>query len=106
MFSIFRLSGGYANLTKGPRSESLIALTGGVVEEFEVDRQPEFRVNAGFDLIMHEFQQQTLMLTRIKVIAGQTEARTPEGLFRGHTYGITGVAVVPLERASFSDFFR
>ncbi|KAM4695301.1 calpain-9 [Discoglossus pictus] len=86
-----KLNGSYETLKGGSTVEAMEDFTGGVAEAYETKSAP-----ANFFEIMDKALKRGSMLgCSIDITSSaETEAKTPQGLVKGHAYSITGLDVV------------
>ncbi|XP_049959737.1 calpain-A-like isoform X1 [Schistocerca serialis cubense] len=85
-----KLYGSYEALSSGVTSEAMEDFTGGVTEMFELkDAPPNL-----YKILIKAYERGALMGCSIEADPEVLEARTPEGLIRGHAYSITNVKYV------------
>lgn len=87
-----KLYGSYESLRGGFTSEALEDFTGGMGEAFYLKNPPDNL----FNIIVKSFQRGSLMGCSITPDKKIHEARTAEGLVRGHAYSVTKVQVLEI----------
>ncbi|XP_049818414.1 calpain-A-like isoform X3 [Aethina tumida] len=87
-----KLHGSYEALKGGSTCEAMEDFTGGVTEMYEMDASPPNL----FKIILKAHERSSLMGCSIEPDPNVLEARTPEGLIRGHAYSITRVQYVDI----------
>ena len=85
-----KLFGSYEALKGGHTCEALADFTGGVTESFDVKDAPKNL----FHTLTKAFQRKSMMGCSITGDPNVTEAKTPQGLIRGHAYSITKTSMV------------
>ncbi|XP_069091136.1 calpain-9 [Pleurodeles waltl] len=83
-----KLNGSYEALKGGSTIEAMEDFTGGVAETYDLKAVP-----ANFyDILRKAIQRGSMLGCSIDITsAAETEAKTPQGLVKGHAYSITGV---------------
>lgn len=82
-----KLHGSYQSLRGGITSDAMEDFTGGVSENYNLNRAP----NNLFNIIVKGFERGSMMGCSIIPNPKIVEAKTPEGLVKGHAYTVTKV---------------
>ena len=77
-------------LKGGTTNEALEDFTGGLTEMFKVKEAPKNL----FHILKKGFERKSMMGCSIEADQSVTEAKTPQGLIRGHAYSITKTSMV------------
>lgn len=85
-----KLHGSYEVLKGGTTSEALVDMTGGLTEFVDLNRPPKNLLQ----LMFRGFEMGSLFGCSIEAQPHEFEARTPQGLVKGHAYSITGMRTV------------
>ncbi|XP_046626943.1 calpain-A-like [Neodiprion virginianus] len=85
-----KLHGSYEALSGGLTSEAMEDFTGGVTEQFGMNETPPNL----FNILLKAYERNSLMGCSLEPDPNVSEAKTPEGLIRGHVYSITRVKYV------------
>ncbi|XP_046628179.1 calpain-A-like [Neodiprion virginianus] len=85
-----KLHGSYEALRGGWSNEAMEDFTGGVSERFEMKKTPPNL----FNILLKAYERNSLMGCSLMPDPNVLEAKTPEGLIRGHAYSITRVQYV------------
>ncbi|KAE8601836.1 hypothetical protein XENTR_v10013810 [Xenopus tropicalis] len=86
-----KLNGSYEALKGGSTLEAMEDFTGGVTETYEIRSAP---ANL-FDILDKAIKKGSMLGCSIDITSSaETEAKTPQGLVKGHAYSITGADVV------------
>ncbi|KAM6462314.1 calpain-9 [Liasis olivaceus] len=81
-----KLNGSYEALKGGSSIEAMEDFTGGVGETFEVKKAPK----NFYELLQRALQRGSMVGCSIDISsAAESEARTPNGLIKGHAYSVT-----------------
>ncbi|XP_076636729.1 calpain-A-like isoform X2 [Colletes latitarsis] len=88
-----KLHGSYEALKGGTTCEAMEDFTGGVTEMYQMDKVPPNL----FSILLKAFERNSLMGCSIEPDPNVLEARTPQGLIRGHAYSITRVKYVDIQ---------
>ncbi|VDM10716.1 unnamed protein product [Wuchereria bancrofti] len=91
-----KLHGSYEALKGGTTSEALEDFTGGLTEFFDLTQPPKHLM----EMMMRGFEMGSLFGCSIEADPYKWEARTPNGLVKGHAYSITGMKMVNGPRGS------
>ena len=91
-----KLRGNYEALDGGKLQDAIVDLTGAISEYIDLTDKSTIPNNL-FDLIWKSYQMNSLMGASIHLLKNATtpEVEMTNGLFMGHAYSITGIAVVP-----------
>lgn len=89
-----KLYGSYEAIKGGVTSEALEDLTGGVAQSYDLDDM--ISSSQLFTIIEKGFERSSLMGCSIYPDPNIVEARTSEGLVKGHAYSVTKVQVVDI----------
>ncbi|XP_030052298.1 calpain-9 [Microcaecilia unicolor] len=83
-----KLNGSYEVLKGGSTIEAMEDFTGGVAEAYETRKAPE----NFFTIISKALQRGSMLACSIDITSSaETEAKTPQGLIKGHAYSITAL---------------
>nr|XP_033793891.1 calpain-9 isoform X2 [Geotrypetes seraphini] len=83
-----KLNGSYEALKGGSAIEAMEDFTGGVAEVYKIKKAPA----NFFDIISKALERGSMLGCSIDIISStESEAKTPEGLIKGHAYSITGL---------------
>ncbi|XP_029450050.1 calpain-9 [Rhinatrema bivittatum] len=83
-----KLNGTYEALKGGSTIEAMEDFTGGVAETYEMKKTPE----NFYEIIRKALQRGSMLGCSIDISSSaETEAKTPQGLVKGHAYSITGL---------------
>ncbi|KAM5163903.1 calpain-9 [Mantella aurantiaca] len=86
-----KLNGSYEALKGGSTIEAMEDFTGGVSETYENKSAP----NNYFEIMDKALKRGSMLGCSIDITSSaETEAKTPQGLVKGHAYSITGLDVV------------
>lgn len=85
-----KLHGSYEALKGGTTSEALEDMTGGLTEFVDLKQPPKNLLQ----MMFRAFEMGSLFGCSIEASPAEFEARTPQGLVKGHAYSITGMRVV------------
>ncbi|XP_076636456.1 calpain-A-like isoform X4 [Colletes latitarsis] len=88
-----KLHGSYEALKGGTTCEAMEDFTGGVTEMYQMDKVPPNL----FSILLKAFERNSLMGCSIEPDPNVLEAKTPQGLIRGHAYSITRVKYVDIQ---------
>ncbi|OZC04845.1 calpain family cysteine protease [Onchocerca flexuosa] len=89
-----KLYGNYEVLKGGTTSEALEDMTGGLTEFVDLLEPPPNLLQ----MMFRGFEMGSLFGCSIEASPMEFEARTPQGLIKGHAYSITGMRLVETER--------
>uniref|UniRef100_A0A0N5AK25 Calpain catalytic domain-containing protein n=1 Tax=Syphacia muris TaxID=451379 RepID=A0A0N5AK25_9BILA len=85
-----KLHGSYEALKGGTTSEALVDMTGGLTEFVDLKKPPKNLLQ----MMFKGFEMGSLFGCSIEAQPNEFEARTREGLIKGHAYSITGMRMV------------
>ncbi|XP_053567152.1 calpain-9 [Bombina bombina] len=86
-----KLNGSYEALKGGSTIEAMEDFTGGVAETYETKSAPD----NFYDIMDKALKRGSMLGCSIDITSSaETEAKTPQGLVKGHAYSITGLDVV------------
>lgn len=85
-----KLYGNYEVLKGGTTSEALEDMTGGLTEFIDLNQSPPNLLQ----MMFRGFEMGSLFGCSIEASPMEFEARTPQGLVKGHAYSITGMRMV------------
>ncbi|XP_051175430.1 calpain-A isoform X2 [Leptopilina boulardi] len=88
-----KLHGSYESLKGGTAVEAMEDFTGGVTEMYDMDKTPSNL----FNVLLKAYERNSLIGCSIEPDPNVLEARTPQGLVRGHAYSITRIKNVHIE---------
>lgn len=88
-----KLHGSYESLKGGTAVEAMEDFTGGVTEMYDMDKTPSNL----FSVLLKAYERNSLIGCSIEPDPSVLEARTPQGLVRGHAYSITRIKNVHIE---------
>ncbi|XP_033222734.1 calpain-B-like [Belonocnema kinseyi] len=88
-----KLHGSYESLKGGTAVEAMEDFTGGVTELYEMEQTPPNL----FEILLKAYERNSMVGCSIEPDPNVLEAKTPQGLIRGHAYSITRVKNVHIE---------
>ncbi len=90
-----KLCGCYENLDGGMTTDALIDMTGGIQEQFEINKkQTEIERNEMWHILVKSRQHKSLIGASIAPNPNIREARLRNGLVMGHAYTVTRIACI------------
>ncbi|XP_073995003.1 calpain-A-like isoform X9 [Rhodnius prolixus] len=94
-----KLHGSYEALKGGSTNEAMEDFTGGVCEMYELSKEPPSNL---YTIILKAHERSSLMGCSIEPDPQVLEAKTPQGLVKGHAYSITRVQYVDINTPNVS----
>lgn len=88
-----KLHGSYEALKGGTTCEAMEDFTGGVTEMYELKDAPP----SLYKILLKAYERSSLMGSSIEADPSILEAKTPQGLVKGHAYSITKVKYVNIQ---------
>uniref|UniRef100_A0A069DWP5 Putative cytosolic ca2+-dependent cysteine protease calpain n=1 Tax=Panstrongylus megistus TaxID=65343 RepID=A0A069DWP5_9HEMI len=94
-----KLHGSYEALKGGSTNEAMEDFTGGVCELYELTKDPPSNL---YTIMLKAHERSSLMGCSIEPDPKVLEARTPQGLVKGHAYSITRIQYVDINTPNVS----